>query len=54
VFATVRGDSGVTYHCGRDATRGWWCHCEARGERCSHIAALKYVIDLATIERADR
>jgi hypothetical protein len=52
VMARVRGDSGVTYHVGREPRRGWWCGCESRGDKCSHIAALRLVIDLDRI--ADR
>jgi hypothetical protein len=53
VMAQVRGDSGASYHCGRDPRRGWWCHCPAKGDKCSHVAALKLVVDLARLTEGE-
>ncbi len=44
IVAECRGDSGETYHLGYDPRRAEWrCTCEARGDRCSHLVALRLV-----------
>lgn len=43
--AECRGDSGMTYVLGRDASGRWECSCEAKG-RCSHLIALQLVVSL--------
>jgi len=42
VHAVVRGDSGAFYE---TTHRGvlWRCTCQARGDKCSHIAAVRMV-----------
>lgn len=49
IFAEVRGTDRL-HHCGYGntersavATPVWWCDCEVRGDRCSHLAALQHV-----------
>jgi len=39
VDAACQGDSG-SYELGHRPGRGWFCSCPARGDRCSHLAAL--------------
>jgi hypothetical protein len=42
IDAWCRGD-GDHYHLGYDPTRGWWCDCPARTDRCAHLCALRLV-----------
>lgn len=47
VVARCRGDTGQVYDLGRDPTKGEWrCTCEARGDNCSHLRALKLVVSV--------
>ena len=41
VMAECRGTESV-HHLGYVKGK-WWCDCEAKGSRCSHLAALQYV-----------
>jgi hypothetical protein len=44
IVAECRGDSGVVYFLGYDPDKKEWrCGCEARGDSCSHLLALKLV-----------
>ena len=47
-WATVLGDSG-SYSVGCSHSR-WHCTCEGHGDRCSHIAAVRMVVDLSCTE----
>jgi hypothetical protein len=43
ITANVRG-SGEVHQCGHDPDRaGWWCSCEVRTDKCSHLHALRLV-----------
>lgn len=45
ILARCRGDSGQIYDLGHDPVKGEWrCTCEARGDDCSHLRALKLVV----------
>lgn len=45
VIAECRGDSGSVYRLGHDPTKKEWrCSCDARGDSCSHLLALKRVV----------
>jgi uncharacterized Zn finger protein len=43
VGAVVRGDSG-TYECGW-RNGWWWCACRSRSRVCSHVLAVRLVVD---------
>jgi hypothetical protein len=44
IVAICRGDTGEIYALGYDAEKAEWrCTCEARGDRCSHLIALRLV-----------
>lgn len=48
VNAEVRGDSGLTYRCRRDP-HGWSCTCPAKRDTCSHLVALRLILDLTRL-----
>jgi len=39
VTAVCQGETGA-YDLGHAPSRGWWCTCPVRTDRCSHLAAL--------------
>lgn len=42
VNAVCQGETG-TYDLGYAPSRGWWCSCPVRTDRCSHLTALMLV-----------
>lgn len=42
ITATCRGD-GTVHDLGHDTQRGWWCTCDCRTDKCSHLIALRSV-----------
>lgn len=42
IRARCRGD-GHVYRLGWNPADRWWCSCPARGDRCSHLVALRLV-----------
>lgn len=53
VAASCAGSAPEPYELSWTAWNGWRCTCPTRGPGCSHLAALRLVVELAELEDAE-